>query len=218
MIANDRKSATLPSWIKTARLRGATAIPFQVPANRWSQERAQGMSAAELLLYRSNLLGSDLTVTNFGGGNTSAKLTERDPLTGESVQVLWVKGSGGDIGSMKLDGFSTLYLDKLLRLEKLYRGKAHEDEMVGYLASLHVQPECARGFDRYAASCVPAVRARRSCASGCHHFAGRFHWAVKRPRVRSGRARSAGWAGSDRASISACDCGITLRAILLCAV
>ncbi len=122
------------------------ALPFQVPVNRWSQDRAQGMSPAELLLYRSNLLGSDLTVTNFGGGNTSAKLTERDPLMGEPVQVLWVKGSGGDIGSMKLDGFSTLYLDKLLRLEKLYRGKEHEDEMVGYL------PHCTFNLNPRAAS------------------------------------------------------------------
>lgn len=67
------------------------------------------MTPQELLLYRSNLLGSDLTVTNFGGGNTSAKISDTDPLTGQSVEVLWVKGSGGDIGSMKLDGFSTLY-------------------------------------------------------------------------------------------------------------
>jgi rhamnulose-1-phosphate aldolase/alcohol dehydrogenase len=111
----------------------AAAIPFTVPANRWNDAEAQGKSEAELLLYRSNLLGSDLTVTNFGGGNTSAKVEEKDPLTGEKTTVLWVKGSGGDIGSMKLDGFATVYLDKLLGLEKLYRGLAHEDEMVGYL-------------------------------------------------------------------------------------
>lgn len=109
------------------------AIPFSIPTNRWNDSDAAGKSDAELLLYRSNLLGSDLTVTNFGGGNTSAKIDEKDPLTGGSVTVLWVKGSGGDIGSMKLDGFSTVYLDKLLGLEKLYRGLAHEDEMVGYL-------------------------------------------------------------------------------------
>jgi len=83
-----------------------------------------------LLLYRSNLLGSDLRITNFGGGNTSAKLACADPLTGAPTKVLWVKGSGGDIGSMKLDGFSTLYLDKLLSLRSSYRGLAHEDEMV----------------------------------------------------------------------------------------
>lgn len=110
-----------------------TAIPFAVPASRWNDAEAKGKSEPELLLYRSNLLGSDLTVTNFGGGNTSAKVAEKDPLTGETVTVLWVKGSGGDIGSMKLDGFATVYLDKLLGLEKLYRGLAEEDEMVGYL-------------------------------------------------------------------------------------
>ena len=88
----------------------------------------------------------DLTVTNFGGGNTSAKLAERDPLTGEQVPVLWVKGSGGDIGSMKLDGFSTLYLDKLHALQGLYRGLAHEDEMVGHL------PHCTFNLNPRAAS------------------------------------------------------------------
>lgn len=124
----------------------ATAIPFTTPSSRWSDAVADGLSPAELLLYRSNLLGSDLTVTNFGGGNTSAKLTETDPLTGESVSVLWVKGSGGDIGSMKLEGFSTLYLDKLLGLERLYRGVEHEDEMVEYF------PHCTFNLNPRAAS------------------------------------------------------------------
>lgn len=104
------------------------------------------MSPTELLLYRSNLLGSDLTVTNFGGGNTSAKLTAVDPLTGQEVPVLWVKGSGGDIGSMRLDGFSTLYLNKLLGLEFLYRGVEHEDEMVEHL------PHCTFNLNPRAAS------------------------------------------------------------------
>ena len=70
----------------------SAAIPFAVPTSRWNDTHAATLSPAELLLYRSNLLGSDLTVTNFGGGNTSAKLTEIDPLTGEAVEVLWVKG------------------------------------------------------------------------------------------------------------------------------
>lgn len=96
----------------------------------WDEARAEGMSEPERLLYRSNLLGSDKRITNFGGGNTSAKVAESDPLTGESVTVLWVKGSGGDIGTMKLDGFATLYQDKLERLRALYRGPAHEDEIV----------------------------------------------------------------------------------------
>lgn len=131
---------------KTAARPGPEATPFGLPDTRWSESVAAGRSPAELLLYRSNLLGSDLTVTNFGGGNTSAKITERDPLTGEEVEVLWVKGSGGDIGSMDMDGFSTLYLDKLLALEKLYRGEAHEDEMVGFL------PHCTFNLNPRAAS------------------------------------------------------------------
>jgi rhamnulose-1-phosphate aldolase/alcohol dehydrogenase len=104
------------------------------------------MSEPERLLYRSNLLGSDLRVTNFGGGNTSAKVMQRDPLTGLEVQVLWVKGSGGDLGSMKLDGFATLYMSKLEQLKPLYRGLAHEDEMVGYL------PHCTFNLNPRAAS------------------------------------------------------------------
>ncbi len=99
----------------------------------WDDAACGDMSEPELLRYRSNLLGSDLRITNFGGGNTSAKVTEQDPLTGEDVDVLWVKGSGGDLGSMDLGGFATLYLDKLRSLEKRYRGIEHEDEMVGYL-------------------------------------------------------------------------------------
>jgi rhamnulose-1-phosphate aldolase/alcohol dehydrogenase len=99
--------------------------------NLWDDAHAAGLDEPGLLLYRSNLLGSDLRITNFGGGNTSAKVRMKDPLTGAPVTVLWVKGSGGDIGSMKRDGFSTLYLDKLESLEGLYRGLAHEDEMVG---------------------------------------------------------------------------------------
>jgi rhamnulose-1-phosphate aldolase/alcohol dehydrogenase len=114
--------------------------------NLWDTARAEGMSESEKLLYRSNLLGSDKRVTNFGGGNTSAKVMERDPLTGQMVQVLWVKGSGGDIGSMKMDGFSTLYMDKLHALKGLYRGLAHEDEMVGYL------PHCTFNLNPRAAS------------------------------------------------------------------
>ncbi len=96
----------------------------------WDDEHAASLDDPGLLLYRSNLLGSDLRITNFGGGNTSAKLTAADPLTDAATEVLWVKGSGGDIGSMKLDGFSTLYLDKLLGLRAVYRGLEHEDEMV----------------------------------------------------------------------------------------
>lgn len=114
--------------------------------NLWDDGRADGMSEAEKLLYRSNLLGSDKRVTNFGGGNTSAKAMEKDPLTGRMVEVLWVKGSGGDIGSIRMDGFSTLYMDKLQALKTMYRGVAHEDEMVGYL------PHCTFNLNPRAAS------------------------------------------------------------------
>ncbi len=114
--------------------------------NLWDDARAGSMTESEKLLYRSNLLGSDKRVTNFGGGNTSAKVMERDPLTGQMVEVLWVKGSGGDIGSMKMDGFSTLYMEKVEALRGLYRGVAHEDEMVGYL------PHCTFNLNPRAAS------------------------------------------------------------------
>ncbi len=96
----------------------------------WDDAHAKSLDEPGLLLYRSNLLGSDLRITNFGGGNTSAKVTHKDPLTGADVEVLWVKGSGGDIGSMKLDGFATLYMDRLLSLKKLYKGLSEEDAMV----------------------------------------------------------------------------------------
>lgn len=116
------------------------------PFPKWNQDHAATLDAPGLLLYRSNLLGSDLRITNYGGGNTSAKLVQKDPLTGQDVTVLWVKGSGGDVGSMKLDGFSTLYLDKLQALQGIYRGPSHEDEMVAYL------PHCTFNLNPRAAS------------------------------------------------------------------
>jgi rhamnulose-1-phosphate aldolase/alcohol dehydrogenase len=106
----------------------------QTLPDKWRDADAEGLTEAQLLLYRSNLLGSDLRITNYGGGNTSAKILQADPLTGAEVDVLWVKGSGGDIGSMAMDGFATLYLDKLHALTGRYRGLAHEDEMVGLFA------------------------------------------------------------------------------------
>src|ERR1700682_4398759 len=92
----------------------------------WDDAHAATLDGPKLLLYRSNLLRSDLRITNFGGGNTSAKLDETDPLIGNPVKVLWVKGSGGDLGSMKLDGFLTLFLEKLSGLEPVYSGLARE--------------------------------------------------------------------------------------------
>jgi rhamnulose-1-phosphate aldolase/alcohol dehydrogenase len=110
---------------------GGDQVRFDAPLpDLWDDEHAASLDDPGLLLYRSNLLGSDLRITNFGGGNTSAKLPATDPLTGAPTEVLWVKGSGGDIGSMKLDGFSTLSMDKLISLKSIYRGLEHEDEMV----------------------------------------------------------------------------------------
>lgn len=102
--------------------------------DRWDDRVANALDEAELLRYRSNLLGSDLRITNFGGGNTSSKLVDRDPLDGTPAVVLWIKGSGGDIGSIERSGFATLYLDKLHMLARRYRGVEAEDEMVGAYA------------------------------------------------------------------------------------
>ena len=112
----------------------------------WDDVKAAALSEAERLVYRSNLLGSDKRVTNYGGGNTSSKILETDLLTGQQTEVLWVKGSGGDSASIKRDGFATLYMDKLRALKGLYRGPAHEDEMVDYL------PHCTFNLNPRAAS------------------------------------------------------------------
>jgi rhamnose utilization protein RhaD (predicted bifunctional aldolase and dehydrogenase)/NAD(P)-dependent dehydrogenase (short-subunit alcohol dehydrogenase family) len=96
----------------------------------WDSSIADTLDEPELLRYRSNLLGSDLRITNFAGGNTSSKIEDVDPLTGMPVEVLWVKGSGGDLGSIKRGGFATLHQDKLLALEKAYKGVETEDSMV----------------------------------------------------------------------------------------
>ncbi|MCF1463735.1 bifunctional rhamnulose-1-phosphate aldolase/short-chain dehydrogenase [Agrobacterium vitis] len=114
--------------------------------NRWDDVYAETLDEAGKLLYRSNLLGADKRITNYGGGNTSAKVMETDPLTGQTVKVLWVKGSGGDVGTIKLDGFATLYQDKLEALKGIYRGVDDEDRMVGFL------PHCTFNLNPRAAS------------------------------------------------------------------
>ena len=116
--------------------------------NLWDEREAAALEARplELLRYRSNLLGADLRITNFGGGNTSSKFDLPDPLTGLPTRVMAVKGSGGDLRSMGTSGFAVLYLDKLESLIARYRGEAFEDEMVG------LYPLCAFGENRVAAS------------------------------------------------------------------
>lgn len=98
----------------------------------WDEKKASEMAGNEvaLFIYRSNLLGADLRLTNYGGGNTSVKIQDKDPLSGQPTDVMWIKGSGGDLGTLKRSGCAALYLQRLLSLEKVYRGLAHEDEMV----------------------------------------------------------------------------------------
>lgn len=114
--------------------------------NRWDERIASSLDGAEQLRYRSNLLGSDLRITNFGGGNTSSKIKHSDPLDGSEQTALWIKGSGGDLGSIQRSGLASLYLNKLRGLEHRYRGAEHEDEMVDYY------PLCAFGKNSVAAS------------------------------------------------------------------
>ncbi|MCW3089347.1 MAG: bifunctional aldolase/short-chain dehydrogenase [Ferruginibacter sp.] len=98
----------------------------------WDETKAATLAGDEvaLLIYRSNLLGADLRLTNYGGGNTSCKAMAKDPLTGEETEVMWVKGSGGDIGTLKKSGLAALYVDRLRSLKNVYRGIEFEDEMV----------------------------------------------------------------------------------------
>src|SRR5688572_16156897 len=98
----------------------------------WDESRAAALAGDEvgLLLYRSNLLGADLRLTNYGGGNTSCKTVEKDPLTGRDTEVMWVKGSGGDIGTLTRSGLAGLYVERLRSLKHVYGGRDHEDAMV----------------------------------------------------------------------------------------
>jgi rhamnulose-1-phosphate aldolase/alcohol dehydrogenase len=127
--------------------------PFQYVAHRWNDAEGNARNGVEQLVYRSNLLGADQSITNTGGGNTSAKIIERDPLTGDSVEVLWVKGSGGDLRTSTKSNFASLYQEKLLALQSVYSGSeprgpktASEDAMVG------MYPHCTFNLNPRAAS------------------------------------------------------------------
>lgn len=110
----------------------AKATEFKHVSYLWDDAKAAEMVGDEvaLLIYRSNLLGADLRLTNYGGGNTSCKAMAVDPLTRQETEVMWVKGSGGDIGTLKKNGLAALYVDRLRNLKNIYRGLQHEDEMV----------------------------------------------------------------------------------------
>lgn len=107
-------------------------MKFKYVSYLWDEAKAKslGDNQVDLLIYRSNLLGADLRLTNYGGGNTSCKTTEKHPLTNEPTEVMWVKGSGGDLGTLKKSGLAALYMDRLHDLKKIYRGLQYEDEMV----------------------------------------------------------------------------------------
>jgi rhamnose utilization protein RhaD (predicted bifunctional aldolase and dehydrogenase)/NAD(P)-dependent dehydrogenase (short-subunit alcohol dehydrogenase family) len=124
----------------------AVAVETKFLLNLWDDAKAATLSPLEQLRYRSNRLGDDLRITNFGGGNTSSKFDLPDPLTGAPTRVLAVKGSGSDLRSISASGFALLYIDKLDALIGRYRGEAHEDEMVAYY------PLAAFGDNRVAAS------------------------------------------------------------------
>jgi rhamnulose-1-phosphate aldolase/alcohol dehydrogenase len=105
---------------------------FKYVSYLWDDAKAAELAGDEvaLLIYRSNLLGADLRLTNYGGGNTSCKAIAKDPLTGKETEVMWVKGSGGDLGTLKKSGLAALYVDRLRSLKNVYRGIVYEDEMV----------------------------------------------------------------------------------------
>ena len=134
----------------------------------WDDDHAASLSPQARLLYRSNLLGGDKRITNFGGGNTSSKIAMPDPLSGKPTAVLWVKGSGGDLGSMALDGFATLCLERLKALQPLYCGPEREDDMVA------LYPHCVFGLN-------PArLRSTRRCTG----------WWIDRASITCTRTRS----------------------------
>ncbi|MVT08908.1 bifunctional aldolase/short-chain dehydrogenase [Chitinophaga tropicalis] len=110
----------------------SATINFKHVSYLWDEKKAAELAGDEvaLLIYRSNLLGADLRLTNYGGGNTSCKVISKDPLTGKDTEVMWVKGSGGDLGTLKRSGLAALYVERLHSLENIYRGIEHEDEMV----------------------------------------------------------------------------------------
>ncbi len=150
----------------------------------WDDQVAEPLAddALELLRYRSNLLGADLRITNFGGGNTSSKLELRDPFTGETVKVLAVKGSGGDLGSIKKSGFALLYLGRLNQLQSVYRGEQYEDEMVSFY------PICAFGESKAPASIDTPLHAFLPFAHVDH-----LHpdWAIALAASANGKAKLA---------------------------
>jgi rhamnulose-1-phosphate aldolase/alcohol dehydrogenase len=124
--------ACISFYFLKGNIMNITATKFKHVSYLWDEAKAAELAGDEvaLLIYRSNLLGADLRLTNYGGGNTSCKAMAKDPLTGKAVEVMWIKGSGGDLGTMQKSGLAALYIERLRSLENMYRGIEHEDEMV----------------------------------------------------------------------------------------
>src|SRR5438128_10894932 len=111
-------------------MEATTSTQFKHVSYLWDEKKAAELAGDEvgLLIYRSNLLGADLRLTNYGGGNTSCKAMAKDPLTGEDVEVMWVKGSGGDIGTVTRSGLAALYVDRLRSLTTIYPGIEYDED------------------------------------------------------------------------------------------
>ena len=120
-------------------------MQFKYVSYLWDEAKAAALAGNEvnLFIYRSNLLGADLRLTNYAGGNTSVKIMETDPLSNQPVEVMWVKGSGGDIGTLTKKGCANLYVDRLKALKNRYRGLQFEDEMVALFDHCLFDPKCA---------------------------------------------------------------------------
>src|SRR5580700_1630162 len=148
-----RSADCFSTWEEFMGASGPAVPELTYLKDLWDAEVAAGFDEPELLRYRSNLLGRDLRITNFGGGNTSSKIVEIDPVSGAATEVLWVKGSGGDLGSIQRGGFATLFLGKVVGLKSRYRGVAHEDEIVEFY------PLCSFGKNSVAASIDTSLHA-----------------------------------------------------------
>ena len=119
----------------------------------WDDSEVATLRGVERLVYRSNRLGSDQRITNTGGGNTSSKLIEHDPLTGGEVEVLWVKGSGGDLRTSKRENFASLYQDKVISLETVYAKAPQRGRKTGVKdAMVGLYPHCTFNLSPRAAS------------------------------------------------------------------
>ena len=135
----------------------------------WDDAHAATLDEVDRLVYRSNLLGSDQRITNTGGGNTSSKIWQVDPLTGADVDVMFVKGSGGDLRTAKRENFASLYMDKLMQLQSVYnaareQGRQDTDRRRDgrHVSALRLQLESARQLNRYAAARLHPVPPCRS--------------------------------------------------------